>query len=169
MIPTNEMEVVYLFSKIHEKLGFGKITKFYPSGFPDCMGIKDGKQVGIEFEFTSKKFSTHYFKKKFTPGKLYDHKIKDGKICVFRKDSPEIIEEEFDAAKYQIWNPEKLNQSPSSWVKDYSLSMGIPLVIMYKTRSDIVNYVVCWEKDFEFQDSIEIIELKNHPLIGEVS
>src|SRR5205809_405300 len=54
LIPKNEMEVMYLFSRNHEKLGFEHILSFQQ--FPDCWAIRDGKKVGIEIEFMASNF-----------------------------------------------------------------------------------------------------------------
>jgi hypothetical protein len=52
---TNESEVIFLFAKIHEKLGFEKILKLRQK-FPDCIAKKEGKTVKIEFEYNASGF-----------------------------------------------------------------------------------------------------------------
>lgn len=49
-IPTNEQGVIYLFSRLHEKLGFEKIIKM-TSQFPDITALRNGVVVRIELEF----------------------------------------------------------------------------------------------------------------------
>lgn len=59
--PLNESGVIFLFSKIHDKLGFN-IEAIQPS-FPDAKGRRKGrkgwKDIWIEFEFKSSNFKTH--------------------------------------------------------------------------------------------------------------
>ena len=159
MIPKNEQEVIYLFSRNHEKLGFEKIKSFNPHGFPDCKAIKDGKEVGIEFELESNKFVTHYWKRGFSNS--HNYKIEGNKIIVFLKDNPNQIVAEFDSDIFEVWDPETFKIPPSFWIKDYSSIGGKPLVIKYKTRSDMVQYIICWEDNKKFDDKIEVLELKS--------
>ncbi|TLY06663.1 MAG: hypothetical protein E6K83_08010, partial [Thaumarchaeota archaeon] len=91
MIPTNEQEVIYLFCRNHEKLGFEKILRLRTVDTPNCIALKDGKEVGIEFEFQSKNFLSHYILKKFSSRKLYDYRVWGGKIQVFHKENPDNI------------------------------------------------------------------------------
>ena len=59
--PLNENGVIFLFSKIHDKLGFN-IEAIQPS-FPDAKGRRKGRKgwedIWIEFEFKSSYFKTH--------------------------------------------------------------------------------------------------------------
>jgi len=58
-LPEREAEVVHLFSKTHEKIGFPFI-KYLREDFPDCMAIDSrGKEVKIEFEYKSSNFVIH--------------------------------------------------------------------------------------------------------------
>ena len=158
-IPENEQEIVYLFSKYHEKLGFSEITRFDPSRSPDCYAIKDGKEVGIEIEFKLSKFSKHYFVEKF-PKPSYDYKIKNDKILIFHVETPSEIEAEFDSNSHEIWDKQKFPVSPSLWIDGYSTSQGEPLVVKKKTLKDKFQFVVCWEADMILNDNIEVIELR---------
>jgi hypothetical protein len=56
--PTDEDEVIALFSKIHQYLGFVSIKSIGRS-FPDCMASKKRKEVRIEFEEPSSMFNSH--------------------------------------------------------------------------------------------------------------
>lgn len=59
--PLNENGVIFLFSKIHDKLGFN-IEAIQPS-FPDAKGRRKSRKgwedIWIEFEFKSSNFKTH--------------------------------------------------------------------------------------------------------------
>ena len=161
MVPINEQEVVYLFSRNHEKLGFEEIIRF-SSDFPDCIAVQEGKKVGIEFEYELENFFIHYFESKFVPATKYSYNYQNGKILIYRKDSLNRLLAEYDNNKFEVWNPEMFNISPSLWVKGYRTSLGMPLVIKKKTLSSTVQYVVCWKtKNKKLNDSIEIIELQN--------
>jgi len=160
VIPTNEQEIVYLFSRNHEKFGFEKIKNFNPHGTPDCIAIMKGKEVGIEFEYKLNKFFNHYFKAKFSK-KIYNYKIVKGKILIYQRNSPRRIMQEFDNKVYEIWDPNKLKISRSLLIPNYSSKEQTPLVIKFKTLSKRIHYIVCWDKNCEFDDDIEIIELKN--------
>lgn len=55
--PDNEQEVVFLFTKIHERLGF-KYIKTMQITYPDCIAIdENGNEIRIEFEFKSSRFN----------------------------------------------------------------------------------------------------------------
>jgi len=60
--PENELGVVFLFAKVHRRLGFTGIHEIKP-GFPDCWawrrGTKGSRLTWIEFEFRSSSFRTH--------------------------------------------------------------------------------------------------------------
>ena len=161
MIPKNEQEVIYLFSRNHEKLGFEKIKYFDPHNTPDCVALKNGKEIGIEFEYKLKMFCRHYAKEVFSPRKMYDHKIIGKYLLIYRRDTPNKIIARYLAADYQIWDPKTFPISPSILIDNYSSSGSTPLVVIFKTLSQKIPYIVCWEKDFELNDNIEIIELKN--------
>lgn len=153
MTPTNEQEVIYLFYRNHEKLGFEKVLRLRTVDTPDCIALKDGKEVGIEFEFQSKNFLRHYISKQFPSRKLYDYRTSGGKIQVFHKENPDKIVDEFDDQIFEVWN--------SVTDKTFGNIKGDPLIIKFKSLSKIIPYVVCWEKNCELNDEIQIIELKN--------
>jgi len=57
--PTTEDEVIVLFSKIHERLGFTFI-KIARKAYPDCICIdKNNNEIKIEFEYNSCSFKSH--------------------------------------------------------------------------------------------------------------
>jgi len=57
--PEGELGVVFLFSKMHRKLGYPTITRIQDN-FPDCEAIgPTGKKVRIEFELLSGNFFHH--------------------------------------------------------------------------------------------------------------
>ncbi len=55
--PENELGVVYLFSHWAQQNGY-KVEEIRPQ-FPDCVAIKNGQRVRIEFEFRSSNFRCH--------------------------------------------------------------------------------------------------------------
>ncbi|GAG31960.1 unnamed protein product, partial [marine sediment metagenome] len=57
-VPMNEMGVVMLFSRVHERLGFDRILQIRTK-FPDVIASKEGKTVYIELEYASSGFMHH--------------------------------------------------------------------------------------------------------------
>jgi hypothetical protein len=54
--PTNEQGVVAIFAAVcEEKLGIR--IEVIRTGYPDCIGVKRGKRIKIEFEFESSRFN----------------------------------------------------------------------------------------------------------------
>jgi len=53
-----EAWVEKIFKKIYPRLGFDRIVKIQKR-FPDCIAIKNGERVRIEFEYKSKNFFKH--------------------------------------------------------------------------------------------------------------
>lgn len=154
LIPQNEQEVVYLFSRIHEKLGFEKILKFTSASTPDCIALKNGKEVGIELEFKLKSFFKHYEVTRFPSKDVYGHKILDDSLLIFKKNDPTEIISKFPAKDFDVWDPSIHN------IKLQYLKTD-PLIVIHKSLSKKIQYVVCWEKDCVLEDDIAIIELKN--------
>ena len=157
MLAKNEKEVVYLFSRNHEKLGFEKIIKFNTTTTPDCIAIKDGKKVGIEFEYKLKKFLIHYEARRFPSSNFFKHKISKGQLIIFRKDNPRLIEAKFSVKDYEIWDPSLHNIY-------FGNLKGNPLIVKFRSLAKSIPYVICWEKDCVLNDDIQIIELKNMKL-----
>lgn len=69
--PSNEQGVVLLFGRLHELLGFEEILHVQTI-YPDCVAIRDGNEVCIEFEFKSSGFLDH----------IKNKQVQDGDICV---------------------------------------------------------------------------------------
>jgi hypothetical protein len=58
-LPMSESEVIHLFSKLHESLGF-KFIKELRILFPDCIAIDEqNNEIRIEFEYRTSSFLTH--------------------------------------------------------------------------------------------------------------
>jgi len=70
-IPSNEQGVVFLFGRLHELLGFEDVV-LVQTRYPDCVAIRNGNEVRIEFEFKSSGFLTH----------TKNGQVQDGDICV---------------------------------------------------------------------------------------
>lgn len=56
--PTNEQGVVAIFAAIAKK-HFGMTIERIQTGYPDCIAIRRGRPVRIEFEFRSRNFMPH--------------------------------------------------------------------------------------------------------------
>jgi hypothetical protein len=56
--PVNELGVIYIFAHLARKR-YGLRIDRIQSGFPDCLGFRDGKRVRIEFEYRSRNFAAH--------------------------------------------------------------------------------------------------------------
>ena len=73
--PTNEQEVVVLFFRMMEKLGFTKIVKIQTQ-FPDAyVEYKDGSIKKVEFEYVSSNFLTHLKNEKHFKTKGCDYVV----------------------------------------------------------------------------------------------
>lgn len=57
--PSYENEVVLLFGLLMPHLDSQFVIDEYSGSFPDCIALKNGKEIGIEFEVNSKDFITH--------------------------------------------------------------------------------------------------------------
>jgi hypothetical protein len=55
--PTNEQGVVFLFGRLAPKLGFQ--IEHVRTGFPDCIAVRRGRKVRIEFEFRASNYKCH--------------------------------------------------------------------------------------------------------------
>lgn len=73
--PENEMGVVFLFAKLHKRLGFPEI-EFIGSRFPDCRArVRESggvRRTWVEFEYRSSQFKEHLRElRRLTPKKGY--------------------------------------------------------------------------------------------------
>jgi len=57
--PTNEIEVVILFSMLLPYLEDDFVIVEYPDTFPDCIALRNNERVGIEFEYLASHFFEH--------------------------------------------------------------------------------------------------------------
>lgn len=58
--PQNELEVILVFAKYHEELGFPYILKYNPSRFPDAVVIDANRELRtVEFELNASNFREH--------------------------------------------------------------------------------------------------------------
>ncbi len=55
-------EIVFLFARIFQALGFEYVKKVR-TGYPDCLCVKDKREVGVEFEPVLSSFKEHITKK----------------------------------------------------------------------------------------------------------
>ncbi len=56
--PENEFGVVYLFSHLARRR-FGLRVEKVRAGYPDCIAVRDGRRLRIEFEYRSRNFALH--------------------------------------------------------------------------------------------------------------
>jgi len=56
-IPKNELGVILLFGRYYDYLGFQVLDVH--SRYPDCIAIKNGKRIRIEFEYKTSNFIIH--------------------------------------------------------------------------------------------------------------
>ena len=85
--PENELGVVFLFGKVHRRLGFTGVSEVKP-GFPDCWAwrrtTKGTQLTWVEFEFRSSGFKTHVNQKQ-----LRGLKPKKGFVVCWEHNWPE--------------------------------------------------------------------------------
>jgi len=55
----NELDFINWFKKNYQKLGFSKILKSNPNGFPDFIMLEGDKKVRVELEIKSSNFNLH--------------------------------------------------------------------------------------------------------------
>lgn len=145
--PKNEAEVIYLFSKYHKKLGFSRILSISGGKFPDIHAMRRGKVVGIEMEYNLKSFLFHYFLNSIEYGYNFSHvqkwtyNEKHKGWCRFIND--EIVKNSF------LYDSEK----QLTTTKNES-------ALIYKSLKSDVDIVICWIEDYEINDDIEIINLR---------
>jgi len=56
--PNNEQGVIFLFSQVARKK-YGLRIERIQAGYPDCIAIRQGKRIRIEFEYRSRNFVQH--------------------------------------------------------------------------------------------------------------
>jgi len=144
----NEGFVVYLFSRFHEQLGFEKVLKI-GSTFPDCIALKDGKEVRIEFEIMPWYLKSHV------------------KVATY---SPVVYIVTETEREYLVTSRSGQSNWKVSYPKDQYTATIYPnglAEINYKRLP--LDYCVCWENrgtKRDYQEGIEIIELPRVPVIA---
>jgi len=138
--PKNEKGVFYLFSRIHEKIGFEKIISFQQ--WPDIIAKRNGKTVRIELEFKLSDFLRHHYR--ITKPLVMGHwkKVQNKWILVVGTN----IVDEISDPENNIW----LNRDDNA--------------LYLKTLGDKkVDVVICWVKDIELSklinDNVQVVEL----------
>jgi len=140
-----EQFVVYLFSKFHKELEFEHIVDINTQ-FPDCIAIKDGKRVSIEFEPESSSLATHLFTESKTVYGQPDYQIKETETDV-------VVTDGSGSRKY-----------PKS---DYKAEIAPRGYIITRKVLDL-NYCVCWKITHQPKEEyikVKFIELSSHPVI----
>jgi len=137
-IPRNELGVLYLFSRLHEKMGFEEVVDVSPLT-PDIIAKRNGKQVFIELEFKSGGAFSHY--------RVADEDPREGKW----------IKEE-NVWKF-VLNTGGIGKEVPDSQNEYRLDKDRG-VLLRRTAKEIFDIIVCWEKDEVFEENMEVIELK---------
>ena len=149
--PKNELEVLYWFSRLHEKLGFEEILRIRFGKFPDVIAKRDGKVVKVELEYKLSRFKDHYYAYRpsnygralFWSGVL-KWVWKDGVWLMYHRDygilrnGPRF--EDPDKSRYYLDGP----------------------FLKYRSLRDLVDVVVCWIVDCELPEPIEVICLRDY-------
>lgn len=162
-IPKNEIGVVYLFSRHHEELGFEKIIDI-TTRFPDITALREGKEVKIELEFLLSSFKSHYLYRQSTEEGYWKWDEENEKWRIFNPRKNSFVEvsefllrlhdsalKMFAASSYRVLAKGSRNEFEVNGKGD----------LMYKTLKARCDCVICWEKDCEIEDGIEVIELKS--------
>jgi len=143
LIATSEIEVLYLFSKYHELLGFEK-TLAVQSKFPDVVAVKNDKKVKIELEYNLGSLKAHMIilevgSRSSNRGRIIE---KDNKIY-YKEDYSNPLELLCDNknSEYKVQNKGRTTR------------------VMVNNLKTILDYVVCWKKNTAWDPGIPIIEL----------
>ena len=138
-IPQNEPGVFYMFSRIHEELGFDEIVDI-STMTPDIFARRNGELVGLELEYKSSGALRHYRVSNEDPreGKW----LKEGKKWKF------------------ILNNGNINKEVEDPHDKYRLDVQRGL-LLFKSVRDKFSIIVCWENNELFEENIEVIELEN--------
>ncbi len=139
--PENEQGVVAIFAAI-AKARFGMTVERIQTGYPDCIAIRRGKRVRIEFEFRSRNFTPHL---------KDDPLVKDcDAIVCWEHNWPavpehlEVIElrQEFGVGRnvwlqpYEPGQADRMTHEPlRGWSSPASAAKG-DLLIVYRSRPD---------------------------------
>lgn len=161
------MGVVYLFSRHHEKLGFEEIIDI-SSQFTDVTALRDGKEVKVELEFLLSSFKSHYLYKESTEEGYWkwDEANEIWRIARPARDPPmnSFVEVSEMEIKLGYSGCKKLGLSGYRVLAEgrrNEFEVNLKGDLMYKTLKDRCDFVICWEKDCEIEEGIEVIELKS--------
>jgi len=163
-VPENELGVLYLFARNHRKLGFEKIVKI-TGEFPDIIAIRNGKLVKIELEYKISRFLRHY-KTCYFDAKDYELD-EDEHDWIFRrkhrrnKNFRPFIR--FQKIKYKVQGEKFETIKGAQPIIMTGAIIKPVMAVRWKVRrytlKDQVDVIVCWEKDRDLKDEIEVIEL----------
>lgn len=139
--PKNGTDVLILFSKFHEQLGFNKIFR---SSYLKVQAEREGQPVTIQFVHKLNQFLNSYHVE-FCLGYMNGWRWRK-EADVWRPYHPK-----------KGWGDERCNYfDPDSLLT--TNHDGTALV--YKTLSDEFDIVICWIKNCELDDDIEVLELQ---------
>ena len=143
----DEQFVVYLFSIFHRELGFEHIVQIQTK-FPDCIAVRGGKQVSIEFENTSDSLVMHLEGKLVYP--LPGHEVNETDTEIIIREGSEI--RVYPKSEYRLFPGKQLNIIRKKLLK--------------------LDYCVCWKINHdsslfkeEYSEIKEFIELSSNPKI----
>ena len=142
---TNEKGVEYLFYRNHEKLEFEKIIKIQL--FPDVIALRSGVEVGIEIEYNLSGFLYHYI----VQPHRWDWRYENCRWYPYLLD---------DSGRFETSN--RYYHSIPDKNKKYIVDDNGYLA--HKTLKDRCQYVICWNKNCELPEDIDVIRLSDKRL-----
>ncbi len=162
-VPKNEQGVFYLFSKHHRELGFEKIIDV-GTQFPDVTALRNGNEVKVELEFLLSSFKGHYVYKKTTDKGYWKWDEENEMWRIFNPNNNRFLDVSELELKLNDAGRKKLGfPSARVIVKDNAekFSTNWKGELIYKTLKGEVDFIICWEKDCDIEDDIEVIVLKD--------
>lgn len=162
-VPKNEQGVFYLFSTHHKELGFEKIIDI-GTQFPDVTALREGNKVRVELEFLLSSFKGHYVYKKATDEGYWKWDKENEMWRIFNPNNNRFLSVSELELKLTDTTRKKLGfPSAKVIVKDNAekFSTNWKGELIYKTLKGEVDFIICWEKDCDMEDDIEVIVLKD--------
>jgi len=149
-----ESDIVEFFKKYHKELSFEKILKIQ-THFPDCLAVRQGKIVRIEFEYVTSRFAYHYrvfgdyhHSVDWQWGRIGDYwYLCDGKGRKIVDLMPKDLQPYYGPLK-------RLDKKNELTIIKHRYHL------FFKTLVDKVDCIVCWEQDDKIEEGIEVITLK---------
>jgi len=168
-IPENEGDLLYLFIRNHEKLGFSKILSIQLVGFPDIIAIEEDRIVKIELEYRLSSIKPHY--------KVGGWGYANVDLVHLRKFSKK---ENLDFKKFRwkwnkkykgwlIYHPDFGFITPETdtpngyyfYVSDPNRELKVREKLWLVRKKLGIDYIVCWIEDYKLPEKeIKVINLQ---------